>query len=631
MDRQCYLILSSLYYEVMNRQIDNETYKRLLPSIKFDRRPANIEYIRDIILSQKIAENRETIALFDNSITANNETSLSDKSILIISIIKNIEPTFDNVYNFINNIRVTFDNVNFYFISNNNTDNTWSLLSNFIDDNYKQFNGKFIDDFLYDADTKQSYLAMLLNLCYQEARDYFKIEYDYLLVLDSNISTPINLHSFRDSFKLDREWDIICGNRTFNKSPYHSDVLSLRLIDEEIDPNIKFKHISKFDGRSLCWIDKLYNFVSWYKVKSAYGGIMVLNKKIFDLEKPWNEDQKIYECPHLSLCLKFNDIYVNPDLNFQHEKSISDVVYEESLAFVPRDAGFFSVFNYLMGMIKSGYRVYPYFNESKFIEMNKLLQHFSYMGDGIENSWFNFFEPIKYHSTDTIHTLSDLSLLNTSQGEKGPIEFKVPYHTGKLYQSSYFPIWRKEVHKFYKKYIVIKPEIVSKLNKIISDFPTKNMIAVLYRHPAHSCEHHNAKPILFADYFNKIDIILEDNPDALIYLATDTELGIAAFTGRYGDKVLYDRESGRTSLDNIIEWGIARGTGKIDSLGFIKDKGYEYHNQCCSKKNNTEHGINIIVNTMCLAACRWFIFPGSNISLAVSYINPDIEMIYVTN
>jgi hypothetical protein len=154
------------------------------------------------------------------------------------------------------------------------------------------------------------------------------------------------------------------------------------------------------------------------------------------------------------------------------------------------------------------------------------------------------------------------------------------------------------------------------------------MIGVHYRHPSNCCEQ---VIVLLEDYFKKIDKIIEKNKDVGIYLATDTEFGIAAFQRRYGIKLGYIEGIKRTTMDNLLEWAYARGVSNSDGVGFIDNKGYELQHISSreNKGGDPSLGYDVLLDVFCLAECDYFIHTVSNLSLAVSYINPDLEMIIV--
>lgn len=295
---------------------------------------------------------------------------------------------------------------------------------------------------------------------------------------------------------------------------------------------------------------------------------------------------------------------------------------ENIYTFIPRDAGFFSVFNFFIGSISLGYRMYPYFNLNKLLEYYGKLEHFTYL-DNKENCWFDFFEPIQYYTNDNKHI--NININNKiSHGWEAPEEFRLHQKVTELITNSKFKEWRHNTNKVFEKYIKFNPIIINKINEITKLFSNK-MIAVHYRNPAHCCEESGYK--YFDDYFKKIDNILSIYPDAFIFLATDTDFGIAAFTMRYGSKIIYNKETLRSSMNNILEWAYTLNDGvKSDHVGFFNGKSFQIHN---NSNSNIQLGYDVIIDAVCISKCNYFIHTTSNISLAVSYMNPDLEMIYI--
>ena len=169
--------------------------------------------------------------------------------------------------------------------------------------------------------------------------------------------------------------------------------------------------------------------------------------------------------------------------------------------------------------------------------------------------------------------------------------------------------------------------LTSLIERDSKDF-TDKMIGVHYRHPSKSCE---IGEVYLNDYFKKLDNILIDD-DYKIFLATDTDFGLLAFKSRYGDKIIYTKNIDRLPLDNILEWAYAgHNKGKMDNVGFIEGKGYELQHIASENRNlSTKLGDDILSDVFCLSKCKYLIHPISNISLMVSYINPNIEMLCVS-
>jgi hypothetical protein len=490
---------------------------------------------------------------------------------------------------------------------------------------YENVAGTFIPDNRFIKDNRYIFLAQLRNTMWKDAKQYYGTNFDFVFVLDGSINQSLEVDKIMSSFSLDEPWDIICGNRTFYKSLYHQDNLSLKLEEDPQQLSDKYEFFDQLSNTSLHWIDKLYIFTTFYKVKSAFGGMMLLNGKALKLNNLWDEGEHPNKTEHLSVCEKFLNVYINPKMTYQHRTFMEGILYPKPYMFIPRDSGFFSAFNYMMGMMIQGYRTYPYFNLPKLLEKNKANNHFYYVDKNIENSWFDYFKPVQFYDKDNTHVNNEFLLYNNSQGEQSEEEFKRPHVTKKLYKSPEFQEWRENVNIYFNLYIKPSDKVTQRIQDINVDF-SEDFIGVLVRHPAHAIE---SGEIYYEDYFKVIDELLNNNQDAKIFLVTDTEMAVAAFTNKYKNKVFYDVESGRVSFDNILRWGYARGNGSIDDLGMINRIGYEYHMEQARTKeaDPIKIGIDIVANTYCLSKCKWYIYTPSNISLAVSYINPKVIMI----
>jgi hypothetical protein len=631
MERYYHNILNSLYNEVMGKDIDQSTYNTLVKCLYVDKSPGAIARIKESLISQKLShdralvspENRKIFLLRDDNIKTSTK-DYNNMRILWISTLSNVEkqiPIFKNLYY---DLASKVSVLKCFILTNNNQDNTVNLLQDWA--NIGEIYVQVIDD-AYSL-FKNHYISSVRNQCFQNAKSHFGQEFDALLMIDGNLSQQITADKILSSFDLDEAWDIVCANPVFQKSTYHFDVESLRLTDEDLDIRKQYRYYDKFKPKKQLYsIDKFYSFDTWYRIQAAFGDIMIMHPKVFRLDQICSE--QVDERSTLSLCTKFRNVFINPALTYETDVHIEGFLTPKPCLFIPRDAGFFSVFNYLLGTIAQGIRVYPYYNKDSIQERNKhTLKHFCYTDDLTQNSWFLCFEPIKYYPSDETHANKDILSFNVTQGEQAAPEFKHPNITRALYSKPEFSTWRKEVSKFYKKYIRPNASIIQKVDAIMSELKDDIVIGILYRHPAHSCEQKSVA--FFRDYFSKIDEILQAYPSAKIYVTTDTDIAIYAFLDRYGsDIVHYDPDCKRSDCDNIIDWAIARGQGRTDSLGLIDGKGYEFHNRCCemSSVDRVQHTKDIVTNVLCLSRCHYLIFQESNIALAVSYMNPDINMI----
>ena len=85
----------------------------------------------------------------------------------------------------------------------------------------------------------------------------------------------------------------------------------------------------------------------------------------------------------------------------------------------------------------------------------------------------------------------------------------------------------------------------------------------------------------------------------------------------------------RTDIDNVIEWAFSLTNKKMDNIGLIDGKGYQIHHVSSESKQNIDLGLDIILDVFCLARGDYLIGSQSNITLALSYIKPDLQFKFV--
>ena len=80
-------------------------------------------------------------------------------------------------------------------------------------------------------------------------------------------------------------------------------------------------------------------------------------------------------------------------------------------------------------------------------------------------------------------------------------------------------------------------------------------------------------------------------------------------------------------MAEFLHWAFGLADGKADHVGFINGKGYELHHKRVKQNNNKKMTIDLLKEVLCLSKCNQLINNISNIPLAISYINPNIEII----
>lgn len=315
-----------------------------------------------------------------------------------------------------------------------------------------------------------------------------------------------------------------------------------------------------------------------------------------------------------------------------------------------RDAGFFSLFNQYMSHLNYAEEhemVIPDWRVSK-LEMNVLecrgetqFKHFCYGSETEGNIFLQLFEPPypatelsgELYQTDLLYTLADEIIPMNDMNEKR--EPNLTYiHSYDLYHDpAYFPIFRQKYHTTLRKHIHLREPI----RKIIDDFYEAKLkgylvISIHVRCQSHALELLGGSPA-FEDYAHKIEQILQENhlkPSAdtwRLFIATDNEDALNYFTARYPHNIVFQTNITRLTSAQEDEYRRVREEQQKDVEGFELQRRMAANSSNWSLKN----GIDILTDAYLLAKGDYFIFQNSNIATAVSYLNPQIKMVYVTD
>ena len=154
--------------------------------------------------------------------------------------------------------------------------------------------------------------------------------------------------------------------------------------------------------------------------------------------------------------------------------------------------------------------------------------------------------------------------------------------------------WRNTYNELFNKYIKIRPEITSRLDKY--DLSSSKKISVLIRHPALSKEQPRGKMPSFEQYDEVLQPLLTQ--DSVIILATDVLEAYEYFLGKYKNHRIIHPSSLKTTTRQ-----------KESQFVFSGD---------------SENAKIAVETVLLLAKGDHFIFPNSNMATAALYINPNI-------
>lgn len=561
------------------------------------------------------------------------DIDLSETKILILSLLKDPIDSFAFLNKFITDITDNLPQTKFSFFTNNNSSSGDLFLDLLISQHKNTQLIKYKDEHI-NLNNRIHKFAEYRNLNFEYAIKTFGTNFDYVIVFDSDLSSNIPVDGIIKSISIDTSWSCISANCTYGNCSFYYDELALRLKNSAKDIYHIHPKFKDYYGINQKWLECFRIVNAWTEVDGAFGCLAIY--KMSELLNIYNKYGYLYNiknyppftAEHVSLHDKLSDKQlISPLINYTNKVQIEDNMINVPTAFVPRDAGFFSVFNFYIGTLSQGLRSYPLWNKQELLNMHRTNDHFAYWTENY-NCWFDYFEPVQFFSEDTTHLTEEYCKLPRYSGEQGPDEFRIPAVTKELLKGDKekFKQWRLHTHSFYNKFIRFKQDIVEQVDKIWSEefANSQNIIGIHYRHPSHFIE---SGKVYLEDYFNQTDKILEKYPDSKIFLASDSQFGIYSFLERYGDKVVYIKDIDRLSMAEFLQWAFALADGKADHVGFINGKGYELQHKRVGKTDNKKMTVDLLKEILCLSRCNQIINNISNIPLAISYINPEVEII----
>lgn len=312
------------------------------------------------------------------------------------------------------------------------------------------------------------------------------------------------------------------------------------------------------------------------------------------------------------------------------------------------DAGFCSLFNkYVSHLVwaEKDEIIIPDWRVRQ-LKINKLkktgkieLNHFCYGKETDGNVFLQFFEkpykqiPNELYQTNMMYYVSDKVLeIDDYNGFKEP---NLTYiHSYKLYNDeNYFPIFRQKYNDAVNKYIVLKKEIQDIINNFYeTKMKGKFIISAHIRCQSHVLELLEDYPTFELYEKNILKILKEqkiniNSDDWRLFIATDNEDALNYFKARYPSKIIYQKNVKRLTSDQEKEYKNIRDKKQKDIAGYELQE----RNAKSDDTRNISLGIDMITDMYLLSKGDIFLFVNSNVSTAVSYLNPSIKMMYCKN
>jgi glycosyltransferase involved in cell wall biosynthesis len=303
------------------------------------------------------------------------------------------------------------------------------------------------------------------------------------------------------------------------------------------------------------------------------------------------------------------------------------------------DGGFFSIFNaYISHLVWQQredrcHAVLPDWDVGRLLERQDTDQIVSFCYGQPEdgNLWCHLFEP-PFGFTDA--ELNDPAVLYRRAVR--PIfihnercEPQMTYvHAYNLYQSRPFAAWRRQYHAVFARHIRLRAPLQAEVDAFASrHFTGRFVIGAHVRHPSHTVEqpggiiaHDNA-------YIDRIRAELARRGLAedgwTIFLATDQDRVVDRFRAEFGDRVVYLTDVRRTREAEDAAFDRLTAAEKHQD-------GHQLQHLVAADRRawSVEMAKEIVRDAWLMAKCNMLLHVVSNVSTAVSYINPDLEMVF---
>jgi hypothetical protein len=301
------------------------------------------------------------------------------------------------------------------------------------------------------------------------------------------------------------------------------------------------------------------------------------------------------------------------------------------------DGGFFSVFNAYLSHVTWDQRedrchaVLPDWDVGRMIaaQGTDRMMSFCYGQPEDGNIWCHLFEP-PFGFTDA--DLNDPARLYHRATRplfvhNGRREPQMTYvHAYKLYNSHAFRAWRRQYHAVFARHIRLRPALQADIDGFSDQhFQGRYVIGAHVRHPSHTIEQPGAKIAHEDAYLRRIHAELARRaPDRwTVFLATDQDRVVDRFRAEFGDNLACLTGVRRTRAAEDAAYNRLSEAEK-------GQEGHQLQHLVAADRANWSVSMaeEVIRDAWLMAQCNTLLHVVSNVSTAVSYLNPDVDMVF---
>lgn len=303
------------------------------------------------------------------------------------------------------------------------------------------------------------------------------------------------------------------------------------------------------------------------------------------------------------------------------------------------DGGFFSVFNSFMSHLvwdlqeDRCHAVLPDWNVERMMERHKVSKFvsFCYGKPGEGNVWAKLFRPLfglsdaEMDDPEILYAHSSLPKSLYNQHREPQLTYM---HAYELYKTKRFALWRQHYHRIFSQHVHLQPSLQEEIDCFARSALTRPfMIAAHVRHPSHSMEQPGRAMASNKAYLDRVRELLhernvhESSDEWGLFLATDQQRVVKEFQAEFGDHVAF--------FDDVRRTG-SREDGQYQSESDKLKAGHQVQHLAAADPASWSSRLawEVIRDAYAMARCDALLHVVSNVSTAVSYINPRVEMIF---
>ena len=303
------------------------------------------------------------------------------------------------------------------------------------------------------------------------------------------------------------------------------------------------------------------------------------------------------------------------------------------------DGGFFSVFNtyvsHLVWQVSDDrcHAVLPDWDIDRFLAREPTPRSFCYGQPGDGNLWTRLFQPL-FGATDAdmqdeayLWRHAELPADRHNQDREPLMTYVRAYD---LYRSPDFGAWRRQYHRVFARLIHLRPALAAEIDAFAAAHLHKPVrIAAHVRHPSHTVEQPDGRIAGTEAFIERVRDELrrrrvDPASDAwVVFVATDQDRVLHRFRDAFGERAVSYPDARRTR---------SAEDAAFDALGPAERNrdGHQLQHLVAADPAGWSWRMawEVVRDAYTMASCQALLHVVSNVSTAVAYINPEIEMLF---